>query len=292
VIFRAVKLTYRGVRDMFQHPWAQLFTVLAVSMAAVLAGIFLLLLHNVNEELIRNRGAVEFQVFWRVGADMDEVRTQWERMRGMEHLKEMETYTPETALRELSKDLSGQGALDWLKEDNPLPASAFLSFSIPPGDLSEVWAKGLLAELRTLPDVQAVHYNPMQLDLANSWLAVSRSVIWPVMGFLGLVVAMVVGNTVKLAMLTRKDEIEILSLVGAHPWYIRAPLLASGAVTGLVSSGLALGLLRLLHLRLEHVLDFPPVFVVISFLPTQQSLLLTGVVTLVCVAGSWVAVRR
>jgi cell division transport system permease protein len=34
------------------------------------------------------------------------------------------------------------------------------------------------------------------------------------------------------------------------------------------------------------------VFVVISFLPTQQSLLLTGVVTLVCVAGSWVAVRR
>lgn len=292
MIFRLLKLTIRGVRDMFQHPWAQLFTILAVSMAGVLAGIFLLLLHNVNEQLVRNQGNVEFQVFWRQGADMGEVRTQWERLRVKEHLKEMETFTPETALRELSKDLAGQGALDWLEADNPLPASAFLIFSVPPGDLSEVWAKGLLAELRTLPDVQAVHYNPMQLDLARSWLAVSRSVIWPVLGFLGLVVALVVGNTVKLAMLTRRDEIEILSLVGAHPWYIRAPLLASGAVTGLVSSGLALGLLRLLHLRLEHVLDFPPVFVVLSFLPTEHCLLLTAVVTLVCVAGSWVAVRR
>ncbi|MGE4291739.1 MAG: cell division protein FtsX, partial [Desulfovibrio sp.] len=141
MIFRMLRLTFRGVRDLFQHPWTQVFTVMAVSMAAVLAGIFLLLLHNVNLELIRNRGTVEFQVFWRQGADLEQVRTQWARMRGMEHLKEMETFTPEQALRELSQDLSGQGALDWLKEDNPLPASAFLSFNIPPGDLSEVWAK-------------------------------------------------------------------------------------------------------------------------------------------------------
>lgn len=292
MIFSLIKLTYRGVRDLFQHPWAQLFTLLAITMAAVLAGIFLLLLHNVNQELIRNRGAVEFQVFWRQGADMNDVLTQWERMQGMEHLKEMETFTPERALRELSRDLSGQSALDWLEQDNPLPASAFLAFNIPPGDHSEVWAKGLLAELRTLPDVQAVHYNPMQMDLAKSWIAVSHSVIWPVIGFLALVVALVVGNTIKLAMLTRQDEIEILSLVGAHPWYIRAPLLASGAIMGLAASGLAIGLLRLLHLRLEHVLDFPPVFLVISFLPTQHCLILTGVVTGVCVIGSWVAVRR
>ncbi|SKA91450.1 cell division transport system permease protein [Paucidesulfovibrio gracilis DSM 16080] len=292
MILRLLRLIGRGVRESFLHPWAQLFTLSAVTMAAVLAGIFLLLLHNVNQELIRNRGAVEFQIFWRHNADMDVVRGQWERMASMDHLKELETFTPERALRELSRDLSGQSALDWLEEENPLPPSAFLAFNIPPGDHSEVWAKGLLAELRVLPEVQAVHYNPMQLDLAKSWLAVSHSVIWPVVGFLALVVALVVGNTVKLSMLTRKDEIEILSLVGARPWYIRAPLLASGAFTGLVSSGLALGLLRLLHLRLEHVLDFPPVFLVISFFPTQHCLLLAGVVTLVCVAGSWVAVRH
>ncbi|MDD4731042.1 MAG: permease-like cell division protein FtsX [Desulfovibrio sp.] len=291
-MLRFLRLGWRGLREMFLHPWAQLFTISAVTMAAVLAGIFLLLLHNVNQELIRNRGAVEFQVFWREGADMEQVRREWQRLAAMDHLKEMETFTPEQALEGLSRDLSGQGALDWLEEKNPLPASAFLAFNIPPGDHSEIWAKGLLAELRVLPDVRAVHYNPVQMDLAKSWLSVSRSVIWPVMGFLALVVALVVGNTVKLSMLTRRDEIEILSLVGARPWYIRAPLLASGAFTGLASSGLALGLLRLLHLRLEHVLDFPPVFLVISFLPMEHCLLLTGVVTAVCMAGSWVGVRQ
>ncbi|MEF2146547.1 MAG: permease-like cell division protein FtsX [Desulfovibrionaceae bacterium] len=287
-----LRILNRARKDMLLHVWAQLFTITAVAMAAMLAGIFLLLLHNVNQELVRNRGAVEFQIFWRAGADMESVQTQWKVLEGMEHLKDMETYTPQQALDELAQDLSERGSLDWLKGENPLPASAFLAFNLPGEGNGESWAKSLLAELRALPDVQSVHYNPMQIDLAKSWLALSHSIIWPVIGFLGLVVGLVVGNTVRLSLLTRKDEIEILALVGAKPWFIRAPLLASGAMTGLISSGLGLGLLKVLQLRLEHVLDFPPLFLNISFLPPEHCGILAAVVTAVCTVGSWVAIRR
>ncbi|MGE4553665.1 MAG: cell division protein FtsX [Desulfovibrionaceae bacterium] len=286
-----LRLLIQGVLDMRRHPLAHLFTLVTVTMVALLAGVFLMLLDNVNREMVRNRGQVEFQVFWKAGTAPKVVAEQWRRLRGMDGVKEVETYTPDEALRELGTSLAPGEAFDWLEGDNPLPASAAVSFRIPEGDASEIWAMGLLGELRALPGVDSVHYNPLQMDLAQSWMSLSRAVVWPIIGFLGLVVALVVGNTVKLSLINRRDEVEILALVGAKPWYIRTPLLSGGAALGLMGSGAALGLLKLLHVRIEHVLDFAPLFVRIDFLPPATCLGLVGVVTLVAVASSFVAVR-
>ena len=275
-----LRLLLQGVFDMRHHPFAHLFTLVTVTMVALLAGVFLMLLDNVNREMVRNRGQVEFQVFWKAGTPPEVVQAQWKRLRGMDGVKDVETFTPEEALRELGTSLAPGEKFDWLEGDNPLPASASVSFRIPEGDASEIWAMGLLGELRAMEGVDSVHYNPLQMDLAQSWMSLSRAVVWPIIGFLGLVVALVVGNTVKLSLINRRDEVEI-----------RTPLLSGGAALGLMGSAAALGLLKVLHGQIEHVLDFPPIFVRIAFLPMGTCLILAGVVTLVAVLSSFVAVR-
>ena len=285
-----VRLSFRGVRDMALHPWAQLLSLVAVAMVALLAGVFMMLLYNVDQELIRDRGQVQFQVYWKPEFDQQRLEAQWAELKTLSALKEMDVYTPRLALADLAATLGDAGDFGWLEGHNPLPPTASLSFAIP-GANQEGWAARMLKRLKSMDGVDRVHYNPMQMDLAKGWLAVSRSVVWPLIGFLGLVVALVVGNTIKLSLITRRDEVEILALVGARPWYVRWPLLTGGAVQGLLGAGLALGLLKLLQHQLGDVLNFPPIFLHIGFLPWQYAAGLAGGVVLVCIASSWVAVR-
>ena len=122
-------------------------------------------------------------------------------------------------------------------------------------------------------------------------MTISKVVVWPILGFLALIVSLVVHNTIKLSLLTRMDEIEILSLVGASPSYIRWPLLTGGFLQGIVGSALGIGLLAIVHSITADTLNFPPFLIQIQFIPFTQLGLLAGAVTLVSMTSSWVAVK-
>lgn len=141
----------------------------------------------------------------------------------------------------------------------------------------------MYARLRGMDGVERVTYNATQLNLATGWIALIQQAAWPALGFFALVVGLVVGNTLKLMMMARRDEVEILSLVGARPWYIRAPLFANGAVQGFFGSILSLLCLKVLQAWLKGTLDVPPLFLKVQFLPAWQCFMLVLATT--CVAG-------
>ncbi|MDP3428586.1 MAG: hypothetical protein Q8S17_14590 [Humidesulfovibrio sp.] len=310
------KLFLRGVADMRRFPLPQLCTLLTVCMVALLAGTGLLILHNVQSEVLRTQGQARFQIYWRAGADMDAVEAQWADLKRAPGIAEVSTFTPRAALSELMRGLapknSGGGLaagnanasanatsglsigedFAWLEGENPLPATALVSFNIPPGEQPEPWMGRMYARLKGLEGVEQVTYNPTQLTLATGWIALVQKAAWPALGFFALVVGLVVGNTLKLMMLARRDEVEILSLVGARPWFIRAPLFANGVVQGLSGSVLSLFCLKFLQTWLRSVLDVPPLFLKVEFLPLWQSAAL--VVCTTCVAGlaSLIAARK
>lgn len=291
MIGQLLRLTKRGIVDLKLHPFAQLLTLLAVAMVTLLTGLILVGLHTIDQELMRSRGQVEFQIYWKQGEPVESVLQDWTVIKGFDHLKDFKTFTPESALTELATALGETGDFSWLAENNPLPYSGLAAFAVPPEAQQDGWAARLLTDLKSLPGVDKVNYTPFQADLAQGWLTMSRMVIWPVLGFLALIVSLVVHNTIKLSLLTRMDEVEILALVGASPGYIRWPLLTGGFIQGVVGSGMGIGLLAIVHSTIAEAFNFPPFLLEIQFLPVEQLLLLTGAVTFVSVASSWVAVK-
>lgn len=285
------RLSGRGLADFIVHPWAHLLTLVAVAMVSMLAGFVILALFNVNTHLLKSRGQVQFQVYWSTSTDPAMIESQWEKIGSMDHLREIKGFTPQDALLELADTLGETGDFSWLKDQNPLPFSALVSFAVPPQEQQEGWAANILTQLKSLPGVDRVTYTPLQADLADGWKLISRTVVWPVIGFLGLVVALVVGNTIRLSLLTRMDEIDILALVGAKPWYVRWPLLTGGFVQGLLGASAGVGLLRLAQGQIVDSLNIPPLFITIDFLPFEYCAALVGAVALVAVLSSWVAVR-
>lgn len=285
----------QGVRDLHLNPWAQLLTLAAVTLVAFLSGLFLMALVTLNHQLGTVRGETVFQVYWRPGTDISEVRDQWAAMSHVPGFSKLQSFTPDDALKSLGQRLgrSGQSLtkdFPFLAGKSPLPPTALVTFA-PKDDDFDTWLREVTGYLKALPGVERVAATPLRDELGQAWRKVSHFVMWPSIGFLCLVLALVVGNTIRLSLLARAQEVEILKLVGAFTWYIRLPLLVGGAVLGFAGGGLALALLHFMHLQIRHVLNFPPLLMEIRFLPWELALLLVAVPTLMGVIGSWVAVR-
>ncbi|SOB58686.1 Cell division protein FtsX [Pseudodesulfovibrio profundus] len=291
MIGQLARLTWRGIADFALHPVAQLLTLVAVTMVTLLTGLILMGLHNVNQEILKSRGDVEYQIYWKVDLQTEAVLKDWKTIKGMQHLDQFKTYTPSDALQELGTSLGESGDFSWLADSNPLPYSGLAAFKVPPEAQEEGWTAKLLARLQSLPGVDSVSYTPFQADLAQGWMTITHAVIWPVLGFLALIVSLVVHNTIKLSLMTRMDEVEILSLVGARPSYIRWPLLTGGFLQGIIGSLSGIGFLALVHHFTADVLNFAPFMLQIQFPPFQQLAALVGAVTFVCMISSWVAVK-
>ena len=291
-----LRLSVQGIRDLGLNPWAQLLTLAAVTLVAFLSGLFLMALVTLNHQLGTVRGETVFQVYWHPGTDMGMVRGQWESLMhvpGFDHIK---VYTPEEALKSLGNRLGRTerdmgGEFPFLAESNPLPPTALVTFS-PKDEDFDTWIRDVTNHLESLSGVSRVVATPLRDELGQAWRKVSRYVMWPTIGFLCLVLALVVGNTIRLSLLARAQEVEILKLVGAFNWYIRLPLIIGGAVQGIAGGGFALGLLRLVHSQIRDVLNFSPLFMGIRFLPWELCALLVAVPAAMGVAGSWVAVRK
>ena len=279
------------------NPWAQMLTLAAVSLVAFLSGLFLMALVSLNHQLGTVRGETVFQVYWRPGTDMAIVKEQWEGIKHVPGFMQIRTFTPDEALKSLGTRLGrvsrGPGSLAGtfpsLGEKSPLPATALVTF-LPDEESFDRWMGEATGYLKGLPGVERVAATPLRDELGHAWRKISRYVMWPSIGFLCLVLALVVGNTIRLSLVSRAQEIEILRLVGAFTWYIRLPLVVGGAVQGFLGGCFALALLHFVHAHIKDALNFPPLLMEIRFLPLELAVLLVAVPTVMGILGSWTAV--
>src|SRR5207248_8254283 len=154
------------------------------------------------------------------------------------------------ALSRLRVDLGDlSGSLEGLSQ-NPLPPSLEVT---PREPLPPVGLRVLAAQLSQLPGVQEVEFGREWLDkleaLGRGLRAFAAGALVVVLGAALLVVA----NTIRLAVYARRDEIEIMKLVGATDGYVRAPFLMEGALQGVLGAGVGVGaVLAAQHLLLPH----------------------------------------
>ena len=292
-----LRLVWQGVRDLSLNPWTQAATLAAVVLVAFLSGLFLMALTTLDTQLRTVRGEVVYQVYWHPGTDMSLIEEQWRSYPLMPGFQYMKTYTPEEALSELGLRLGrGRGNLEknfpFLAEKSPLPATAVIAFVPDPDRDLERWLAGTASVLESRPGVNRVAMTPLRDELGRAWLKISRYVMWPSVAFLTLMLGLMVGNTIRLALIARSHEIEILQMLGAFRWYIRLPLIVSGCLQGLAGGLLALGLLRLAHGQIRDVLNFPPLLMQVNFPPWPLCLALVIVSMFMGGLASWLAVRR
>ena len=149
---------------------------------------------------------------------------------------ELRTISPQSALDEF-KQLSGFGeALDLLPQ-NPMPTVLVLSLNATA--TTPAAAQTLLEELRARPGVELARADVQWVQRLNAVLEVARRGVLIVGVLLGLAVLLVIGNTIRLEVENRRDEIAVTKLVGGTDRFVRRPFLFEGIWLGLLGGAIA-----------------------------------------------------
>lgn len=176
--------------------------------------------------------------------------------------------------------------------DAVLPATIEVDVDSHFSDLEQV--EKLAQEFLTYPGIDEADYGQREFERLNDLLAALRilGVAFGIMVF--AIAAFIVGNTIRIAVFARRDEIEILTLVGATADFVRAPFILEGALLGLLGGFLASGALSALERFLGLRLPLSPTLGGLDVVLLTPKLTL-GLVTLgiaLGATGAWVAVRR
>jgi cell division transport system permease protein len=149
----------------------------------------------------------------------------------------LKVITADEAMAEFRKDSGFGKALDALT-DNPLPDTLIVTptlvASTPAG------TERLRAAIAAIPDVQSVQIDTEWIKRLHAILGILRQVVLLTGGLLALGIVLIVSNTIRLDILNRRAEIEVMKLVGASDGFARRPFLYSGIWYGLGGGLLAL----------------------------------------------------
>lgn len=137
------------------------------------------------------------------------------------------------------------GSLD----SNPLPAS--YEIRLQPQTGSSAGVDQLAERLRAVAGVADVRYDRQWLERLASTIGIVRIVGLALAGILSLAAALTVATVVRLALHARRDEIDIMQLVGAPQAYIRGPFVVEGILQGGIGAIVALVLLSVTYLLLR-----------------------------------------
>ena len=221
---------------------AALLAVVTIAVGLFVLGFFLVLNSNLQRIVSRWSESAELSIYLRDDATPDQLKSL-DEMAGQSGLVAQRDYISKAqALARFRADFpdlaSTAGALD----GNPFPASFELRLR---SDVREAAGAvdGLVTALSSMPGVADVRYDRQWLTRLNAVVRGARIAGAIVVAMLGLAAAMTVANVVRLAAAARRDEIEIMQLVGAPFAYVRGPFVAEGILQG--GAGAVLALLAL-----------------------------------------------
>ncbi|MCO6414127.1 MAG: permease-like cell division protein FtsX [Thiogranum sp.] len=245
---RHAQVSLNSLGRLYRSPFASLMTAAVIGIALALPSGLYLLTGNLQRLSTQWDGNTNLSLFLQHSVNAGEARALREKVAAWPEIDSVRLITPEQALEEF-RELSGFGeTLDALDE-NPLPAVLAVKPSAEHADAEA--AAALLEKLDALPEVELAQLDLQWVKRFNAIVDIVRRAIWVMAALLGLAVLLIIGNTIRLEIQSRREEIEITKLIGATNAFIRRPFLYSGFWYGISGAVLAGVLVELAFVQLH-----------------------------------------
>lgn len=260
----------RALINIRQNIFVNVVTVGTITLALLIVSLFLLVFVNLENAAASWSERVQVTVYFDrelSGQEQSSLRNSILALPGSSRVSYI---SRDEAFKRFKSRLRGQETLLEGVPSEVLPTSFEISLKSSQRDSAGVEA--FVTSLRQLPGIYEVQYGEEWVRRFNSFLNFARLVGALLGGFLVVAVVFIVSNTIKLTIYARRDELEVMSLVGATRFFIKAPFLIEGIIQGAVGSLLALLLLLGLYEVFLHnagsFLTFNPTSG-LSFLPME-----------------------
>ncbi len=263
-------------------------TLTMVLMLTLLAGFFV-----IQTVLLASLSFVEQKVevvaYVQNTATQEQVDALVAKVQAMPEVASVEFISRDQALAAFRAQLQAQGRDDLTAalDTNPL----FASINVKLHDPSQL--ETVVSSIKAEPIVRSVINIQALVDRVLTFTGVVRTAGIVILAVVGLIVLFIIVNTIRLAVVARAEEIEIMRLVGASDAFIRWPFVFEGALVGLFGALITLGLLLLASDPLSHAMVgfFNVLPIELGSVGRDTAILVLGTGVGVGVLGAWVSVR-
>lgn len=293
--FRNIRRYFRdAMKSVIRNFSLSLASISCIAITLIVVGISIVLSYNVENMTDSIKKDVTMVVFLKPDTTEDEVKDIQKKITNMGNIEEIKfkskkEYAEETKERD---EVFSFIVDNWTDETNPL----LDSFLIKVKEVEEI--KNAASSIKKIDKVELVNYGEDMVDQLITVFDVIRKVSIGAVVALILVTAFLIANTIKLAIFSRKTEIEIMRLVGASNISIKIPFIIEGSFIGILGSIIPIILMIYGYTSLYNYFDGklfgsslamliePYPFIYLS------SLLLLGIGIVVGMFGSYSAVKK
>jgi len=238
-----------AVASLWRGRRSGLLSTATIAIALLVLGAFLVITSNLERLAEEWSGAAELSVYLADDISGPDRAAIERDLRAASSVKSIDFVSKEAALNRFREMFPGLAQTLAGTEENPLPAS--LDVRLRSSAAAEASVDALVERMRAAPGVSDLRYDKEWLNRLQRAVRLLRLAGLMLAGALITAAALTITNVVRLALSARRDELDIMQLVGAPSSYVRAPFIMEGVLHGGVGAVVALAVLALAFFALR-----------------------------------------
>lgn len=278
-----------SLKSLGRNGWMTFAAVSAVTVTLLLVGVFIMIMMNLNKVADDLENDVEIKVFVSLDTEEEDIEELEGEITDLEGVDSADFSTKEEELTDLVLDFGDE--LSLFEQSNPLFDVFYVKATEP--QQTEAVAN-TIAELEYIEDVE---YGEGKIEKLFNVLNTGRNVGLVLILALLFTAMFLISNTIRITIVARRTEIEIMKLVGATNWFVRVPFILEGMWLGILGSIIPIGLVILLYQRITEyaqprltgeliqLLEFSPFIY-------QVSALILAMGVFIGIWGSFMSIRK
>ncbi len=259
----------RTIQDILDNRFLNAVTIITIALSVLIVSAFVLFFINATDIMNASEEGIRIMAYLKPDIPKTMVLDVKQKIQGIYGIEDARFVSKEEALKQLKDQMKRQSSILMNIEENPLPDAFEVRMIASSQHLEDV--EILAKQLESIPWVDEVEYGQKWLGRFTNILNLFRLTGYAMGGIFFMAAVFIVANTIRLALYSRREEVEIMRLVGATDSFIKAPFYLEGLIQGALGGIIGLAALfvafRLISSNIEQ--GFSSNFFTIRFLSPE-----------------------
>ena len=282
----------RAIEDIFKNRFLNIVTIITISLSILITSAFILFFINTSEIINSWKKGLRIMAYLKPGINNADLTGLKVAIKSLDNVDELRFISKQDALSQLKTQMKHQSSLFENLTENPLPDSIEIRMTASTGSWQKI--ESLAAQIESLAPVEEVEYGQRWVGRFTHLISLFRLAGYAMGTLFFMAAIFIVANTIRLVIYSRREEVEIMRLVGATDNFIKIPFYIEGLIQGGLGAVIGLVILYISFVFISSNVEqgfFPGLFRFQFLSPSTLGEILLGSM-LVGLLGCYISLKQ